>query len=123
MKRLRLLSLLLLPFLAPACAPNEPAPQRKIPRNLVILTDSSDWKPGKLLRYTDSISSAGYRVLVSGYPEENAAALSARLPWLLQPGVDLFIYDDALAGPAGLDSLKNYLERTGHGAKIERIAR
>jgi len=66
----------------------------------------------------DSLAAAGDRVLISGYAGETAAELIARLPWLLQPGVDLFVYDDLLAGPAGQDSLTNYLKRTRHPAEV-----
>lgn len=115
------LPLLLLPFLAPACAPNEPLPARVPSKNIVLLTDTSLWKTGKLTAYKDSLSATGYRVLVSGYPGESAAGLTARLPWLLQPGVDLFIYDNKLAGEAGKDSLINYLKANDHPARIQTI--
>ncbi len=117
------LPLLLLPFLAPACAPNEPPPANALPQNLVLLTDTARWQPGHLAAYKDSLVAAGYRVLVSGYRGESAAELSARLPWLLQPGVDLFLYDDRLAGQAGADSLTNYLKVTGHPALVQKVER
>lgn len=120
MKYPRLLSLLLLLSLAPACAPNEPPLPPPIPKNIVLLTDTSRWAPTELQYYKDSLAAAGYRVLISGYPGETAAELLARLPWLLQPGVDKFIYDDRLAGPAGGDSLQNYLQTRGHPATVGR---
>ena len=112
------LTLLLLPFLAPACAPNEPPSKRTVPKNLVLLTDTSRWEAGRLVTYKDSLGKAGYRVLVSGYAGESAAELTARLPWLLQPGVDLFIYDNRLAGKAGKDSLVSFLKASGHPAGL-----
>ena len=123
MNRIRFLALLLLPFLAPACAPNEPPAERVLPQNVVLLTDSTQWETSALTAYKDSLTSAGYRVLVSGYPNESAAALTARLPWLLQPGVDLFIYDNRLAGEAGKDSITNFLKRSGHSASVLDVSR
>lgn len=117
-----LLTLLLLLAIAPACAP-EPVAANNGPaaRNLVLLTDTTQWTPGHLMNYRDSLTAAGFRVLVSGYPQESAAALAARLPWLLQPGVDVFIYDERLAGQAGLDSLRAYLARIQHPARIGEV--
>lgn len=112
------LALLFLTFLAPACAPNEPPPASAPPKNIVLLTDTSQWESGQLTAYKDSLTTAGYRVLVSGYPGESAAELTARLPWLLQPGVDLFLYDHKLAGQAGQDSLTNFLNTMNHPAKV-----
>lgn len=120
MNNLRLLSLLLLLFIAPACSPNEPSPPPSVPKNLVLLTDAARWIPTELQHYKDSLTAAGYRVLLSGYPGESAADLLARLPWLLQPGVDKFIYDDRLAGPAAGDSLDNYLRNRRHPATVSR---
>lgn len=114
-------ALLLLAFIAPACAPNEPHPKKQIARNLVLLTDATSWEHGHLDRYKDSLTAAGYRVLVSGYPGESAGELSARLPWLLQPGVDLFLYDERLAGRAGKDSLVNFLKAAGHPAGVTEV--
>lgn len=109
---LRLLALLWVITLAPACAPDPaPAVAPGRTRNLVLLTDTTAWPAGALRHYRDSLTGAGFRVVVSGYPGESAAQLSGRLPWLLQPGVDVFVYDPALAGPAGLDSLRALLAR------------
>lgn len=119
----RLLLILLLPLaLAPACAP-EPAAEHHVlvNRNLVLLTDTTQWSPGQLTDYRDSLTKVGYRVLVSGYPGESSAALAARLPWLLQPGVDVFLYDERLAGQAGLDSLRVYLTRVSSPALIQEL--
>jgi len=69
----------------------------------------------------DSLSAAGNRVVISGYPGETAAELTARLPWLLQPGVDYFFYDHGLSGRAGEDSLRQYLNRTAHPAGVKSI--
>ena len=115
------LTLLLLTFLAPACAPNEPPPPPAIPRNLVLLTDTTQWNSSALIAYKDSLAGAGYRVVVSGFPGETPAELTVRLPWLLQPGVDLFLYDENLAGVPGRDSLLNYLELQGHPAKVRSV--
>jgi hypothetical protein len=121
-KRTAVLStLLLLTFIAPACAPNEPPPERAVSRNLVLLTDTTQWNNDHLEAYKDSLTAAGYRVLVSGYPSESAAELSARLPWLLQPGVDLFLYDERLSGKPGKDSLMNFLNTTGHPARVTEV--
>lgn len=80
----------------------------------MLLTDTTQWAPSLLSAYKDSLTEAGYRVLVSGYPGERAGELKARLPWLLQPGVEVFLYDERLAGAAGLDSLTAYLKSVGH---------
>ncbi len=114
-------TLLLLTFLAPACAPNEPPPTSPPQKNIVLLTDTTQWKTNRLATYKDSLSQAGFRVLVSGYPNESAAELTARLPWLLQPGVDLFLYDENLAGTAGYDSLVNFLKVSGHPSRLESV--
>jgi len=84
----------------------------------VLLTDTTRWSPPALQAYRDSLTDADYRVLISGSPGESAEALMARLPWLLQPGVDLFIYDERLSGPAAQDSLRAYLTRYAHPAKV-----
>lgn len=123
--RYRCSPLLLLLFLAPACAPTD-APPGKPPSSakpLVLLTDASTWTAADLEHYRDSLEQENYRVLVTGYPNETPAALTARLPWLLQPGVDLFIYDEALAGPAGTDSLRAALQRLGHEAELTVLRR
>ncbi|MEM9929534.1 MAG: hypothetical protein AAF840_06935 [Bacteroidota bacterium] len=82
------------------------------------MTDTTRWAAPTLQAFKDSLSATGYRVLLSGYPGETAADLTARLPWLLQPGVDVFLYDERLAGPAGLDSLQQALERMNHPAEV-----
>ncbi len=113
-----LLSLLFVPLLAPACAPAENISEAILPtRHVVMLTDTL--QTGHLVTdFRDSLLAAGDRVLISGYPGETAEELMARLPWLLQPGVDLFIYDQDLAGKPGEDSLRNYLNRMAHPAKV-----
>ncbi|MBC6993188.1 hypothetical protein QWY85_20720 [Neolewinella lacunae] len=118
------LPLLLIPFLAPACAPSPPAAAAAPlpPRPLVLLTDSTQWAAGALGNYRAKLEKEGYRVLVSGYPGETPAALVARLPWLLQPGVDRFVYDVRLSGAAGADSLRQALERLGHPAELDLLA-
>ncbi|SEP99953.1 hypothetical protein [Neolewinella agarilytica] len=111
-------SLLFIPLLAPACAPAENTVEEVLPvRHVVILTDTL--QNGHLIAgFRDSLTEAGNRVLISGYPGETAEAITARLPWLLQPGVDLFIYDQKLAGKPGEDSLRNYLDRMAHPAEV-----
>ncbi|MFK8161478.1 MAG: hypothetical protein AB8H12_03360 [Lewinella sp.] len=99
------LTLLLLTFLAPACAPKDSPPPPATLQNLVLLTDTTQWEAAKLHHLQDSLSANGYRVMTSGYPGETADELTARLPWLLQPGVDLLLYDNRLAGTAVFDSL------------------
>lgn len=122
----RIVSLLWLLFVAPACAPaddqvgqTEDAAGSTTP--LVLLTDASGWKEQDLAAYKDSLGAEGYRVIVSGYRGETAAELTARLPWLLQPGVSLFLYDEQLAGPAGADSLRRALPRLGSNASVLEI--
>lgn len=111
------LSLLFVLLLAPACAPPEDVSETPPARHVVLLTDTL--KSDKLITHLrDSLVAAGNRVLISGYPEETAEQLTARLPWLLQPGVDLFIYDQDLAGKPGEDSLRNYLSRMEHPAEV-----
>ncbi|MEO0733266.1 MAG: hypothetical protein AAFZ52_10555 [Bacteroidota bacterium] len=97
-------------FLAPACAPEKTPPTK----NLVFLTDTTQWSPRAI---RDSLQKAGYRVLISGYPGETASELQARLPWLLQPGVDVLLYDPRLAGPATFDSLQKQLK--DHPAEVK----
>ena len=100
-----LLTLLLPTFLVPACAPNEPPPPSVTSGNLVLLTDTTQWETATLHHLQDSLATSGYRVIISGYPGETVDELMARLPWLLQPGVDILLYDDRLAGGAVFDSL------------------
>ncbi len=88
---------------------------------MVVLTDSTTWSPPRLQAFRDSLQGEGFRVLISGYPAETAAEMVERLPWLLQPGVDVFLYDERLAGPAARDSLENALSRLGHPATVQRI--
>jgi len=88
-----------------------------------LLTDTTQWASSTLKVYKDSLENEGFRVIISGYPGETAAQLAARLPWLLQPGVDLFVYDEKRAGAAGGDSLVNYLELQGHPAEVRSVMR
>lgn len=110
-------TLLLALFLAPACAPEKSVVEKFTSSHLVLLTDTLQWEAQRLEQYRDSLKTAGFRVLISGRSGETAPELKARLPWLLQPGVDLFIYDQRLAGKAGMDSLKSYLDFAGHPAE------
>lgn len=113
-----MLSLLFIPLLAPACAPAENISAKELPtRHVVMLTDTLQ-TGHQITNLRDSLLAVGDRVLISGYPDETAEELMARLPWLLQPGVDLFIYDQDLAGKPGEDSLRNYLNRMAHPAKV-----
>lgn len=98
------LTLLLLTVFAPACAPNDPPPSVS-QQNLVLLTDTTHWQASDLHQLQDSLMMSGYRVITSGYPGESTEEIMARLPWLLQPGVDVLLYDDRLAGAATFDSL------------------
>lgn len=117
------LSLLFVPLLAPACAPAENTVEEVLPaRHVVVLTDTLQTGHG-IRGFRDSLIGAGNRVLISGYPEETAEGLTARLPWLLQPGVDLFVYDQNLAGKPGEDSLRNYLDRMAHPAEVISLQR
>jgi hypothetical protein len=117
------LSLLFIPLLAPACAPADNTVEEVLPvRHVVVLTDTL--QSGNLMAgFRDSLIGAGNRVLISGFPAETAEELAARLPWLLQPGVDLFIYDQKLAGKPGEDSLRNYLDRMDHPAEVVSLQR
>lgn len=89
----------------------------------MLLTDTTRWLPGELQHYRDSLEAEDYRVLISGYPGESPAELTARLPWLLQPGVHVFVYDPALAGPAGADSLRTTIARLGREIPVEVLDR
>jgi len=119
----RSLPLLWLLFFAPACAPYESPSAGKAARKLVLLTDTTQWTPHSLASCKDSLKNEGYRVIVSGYPGESAEELINRLPWLLQPGVDMLLYDKNLAGTAGYDSLRNYLGRQTNTTEIREIVR
>ncbi len=101
------LPLLLLIFCT--CAPPPEENTEEI-RNAVILTDMASWAPGELNDLRDSLTVAGYRTLVSGTAGETESELLSRLPWLLQPGIDLLLYDPRLAGRAVLDSLDKRLD-------------
>lgn len=122
----RICALLLVFCLAPACAPSsdkEGKAEQQNPRPLVLLTDASTWAEEDLTTLKDSLEAAHYRVLVSGFSDETPEQLVARLPWLLQPGVSLFLYDEALAGATGEDSLRNALQRLGHDAPVQVLQR
>jgi hypothetical protein len=123
----RFLTLLFVLFLAPACAPNEQASEAEavavVARPIVLLTDAETWSEVGLKQYKDSLEAKNYRVIVSGFTGETVGDLVARLPWLLQPGVDLFLYDSALAGPAGADSLRAYIGRMNLEIPVQEIKR
>lgn len=117
-------TLLIFLAIAPACAPASEEKVEQLPLSpLVLLTDEATWTAVELQHYRDSLELEHYRVLVSGYADETPAELMARLPWLLQPGVSLFIYDVALAGPAASDSLRNALRRLGHDTPVKVLER
>jgi hypothetical protein len=118
-----ILTLLLLTVFAPACAPNEPPPPTKKLQHLVLLTDVKQWNGGSLITYLDSLKNEDYRVIISGYAGETADQLTSRLPWLLQPGVDMFLYDEKLAGTVGYDSLVNYLHRNKLETRVKAISK
>ncbi|MEL7160981.1 MAG: hypothetical protein AAFN92_09490 [Bacteroidota bacterium] len=94
--------------LAPACAPQDSSSEPR--KNLVFLTDTTRWPKTEWRAYRDSLEQTNHRIIISGYPEETATELRARLPWLLQPGVDVLLYDPRLAGSAGWDSLRLFLK-------------
>ena len=114
--------LLILLLTLSSCLPDVPPPPPEPTQNLVLLTDTTYWLPGELNAWRDSVLAEDYRLIVSGFPGETAADLVARLPWLLQPGVDRFVYDPRLAGPEGYDSLQTALTRWGHHAEILRFS-
>lgn len=122
----RLPSLLFILLLAPACAPEHEVlqskkapPEKERPLPTVLLTDAEAWTETKLDALKDSLESTGHRVVISGYPNETAAQLAARLPWLLQPGTALIVYDPALAGVAGMDSLRAVIKRLDRNIPVE----
>ncbi len=125
---LRTITLLLVLFIAPACAPDHTYDEAgtevddtQIP--LVLLTDASTWEKEDLQALKDSLTEQRYRVIVSGFTGETAAALTARLPWLLQPGVGLFLYDERLSGAGAADSLRSALDRLGKETPVQLLRR
>lgn len=117
------LSLLTLLFalltLAPACSPTEPALEETEQLKVLILTDSTAWRSDRISRIRADHEKRGDRVLISGEDGETAETLGARLPWLLQPGADVIVYDPGLAGPVGYDTLHSRLGRLGHPASLQ----
>ena len=116
----KLLSLLLLT--CAACLPDRREPPPPPDFRVVVVADTSRWAAGELLRLRADYAAPNFRLLITGYPGETAPALTARLPWLLQPGVDRFLYDTISLPPAGLDSLRRFLERSGHPASVDVLA-
>lgn len=57
--------------------------KRRVTQAAVFATDPDAAKGLK-----DSLTQIGYRVIVSSIQGESAEQVAARLPWLLQPGVD-----------------------------------
>ena len=114
-----LLTLLFLLLLAPACSPNQPTAEAPEQQKVLILTDSTAWKSDRIARLRADFTARGDRVLISGEAGETAGELGVRLPWLLQPGADVIVYDPGLAGAAGYDSLRSVLGRTGHPASLQ----
>jgi len=109
---------------APACAPDRQSPETEpAPKKLVLLTDSTDWAPGELNDFRQIKEAEGYRMLISGTPGETQESLLARLPWLLQPGVDVLLYDPELAGPGTTDSLVARLGSLAHPARVRSLVR
>ncbi|MTB51890.1 hypothetical protein [Lewinella sp. W8] len=107
-------TLLVLLLLAPACTPKENNTQsEERSEHLVLLTDAARWPEGRLAALKDSLQDENFRVVVSGYPGERTDELLARLPWLLQPGIDLMLVDPDFLSPAGVDSLKTFLAERG----------
>lgn len=118
-----LLPLLLMVFLAPACAPNDAPPPPATSQNLVLLTDTALWEATELQHFQDSLATIGYRVVTSGYSGETAIELTDRLPWLLQPGVDLLLYDDRLAGAPAFDSLLRRVTLLSPHTEVQQLGR
>lgn len=79
----------------------------------MLLTDAERWPEDRLAALKDSLQDNNFRVVVSGYPDERTDELLARLPWLLQPGIDLLLVDPDFLSPAGVDSLKTFLAERG----------
>lgn len=83
------------------------------PTYVLILTDTSMGTSQWVVDYRkEQLNRA--KVVVSGFPGEAAAAVLARLPWLLQPGVDTLLIDTAfLQNPARLcDSVRKWSPST-----------
>lgn len=111
---------LLVLALAPACSPNEPPPPPPRPVHVVLLADTTAWPPGRLARLR-ATRPPGQRLLVTGFPGETTTELLARLPWLLQPGVDTFLYDTMSLGPTGADSVRTFLREWGTPVPVTAI--
>ncbi|NJC26447.1 hypothetical protein [Neolewinella antarctica] len=103
---------------APACAPNGPTEEKARQLKVVILTDSTAWVDDRIRKLGAQLASEGARVLYSGDSTDSATTLTARIPWLLQPGVDVIYYDTALAGEGTGDSVASVLLRLGHPAEL-----
>lgn len=118
-----ILSLLLLGCLAPACSPKDEqsAPEDDSLRHLILLTNAARWPEDELAVLRDSLAGEGCRVIVSGYPGEGVKQLVERLPWLLQPGVDVLLCDPKFLPATAVDSLRAYLDATGHPAEVNAL--
>ena len=123
MQRMFVLTSLLVLLFAPACAPEKAPDVRRISRPTVLLTAAESWSGNTLEAFRDSLESTGHRVVVSGYAGETAADLATRLPWLLQPGTTLILYDIKLAGPAGADSLRTVIDRLNRAVEVREVSR
>ena len=126
-----LLPLLFVLTLAPACSPDPPpadpvtnpaAPAARTHQNIVFLTDSTVWGAGKLDAISSAVTMRGDRMLITGNPDETPASMTERLPWLLQPGVDVFLYDARFLGQDYADTLRNWLSENGHAAEVKVLA-
>lgn len=118
------LTLFVLLNLAPACAPEKETQEASPPKKVVVLTDSTSWQPGGTVETkVNRLRKEKVRLLISGSPGETGEDLIARLPWLLQPGLDTLYYDANLAGEATADSLRTFLRAQSHPAIVKLIAR
>ena len=62
-------------------------------RNAVLLIDPLHTRARAQDSLRTALEADGYRVLLSPTTGESTAETVARLPWLLQPGVGLVVYD------------------------------
>lgn len=104
--------------LVPACAPNKPPDANTEKRKVVFLTDSTHWTDSYTSDLRVMLEEEGARTLVSGEADETLGNLLSRLPWLLQPGVDVFYLDRNFAGQHAKDSLEANLSQLGYMVEI-----
>ena len=86
-------SIFLFSLMLASCQPDQNVEKANLSSTYVlILADTSTQVPPWLINYRKS-SLKNNKIVVSGYPAETHNELLARLPWLLQPGVDTLIID------------------------------